>query len=232
MLTPEATALALDYIAQTPAIWEVILTGGDPLMLSARRIGAVMDRLATIDHVKVVRFHTRVPVADPDRVTPELVLALRRCRKALFVALHANHPRELTPTVRAACGRLVDAGVPMLGQTVLLRGVNDDPATLEALMRALVETRIKPYYLHHADLAPGTGHVRTGIAEGRVLVQNLRGHVSGLCQPTYVLDIPGGFGKVDLTRADTVIEDATGLRIQDRHGRLHAYPADRDDARG
>ena len=114
-------------------------------------------------------------------------------RLAVYVALHANHPRELTPAARAACARLVDAGVPMLSQTVLLKGVNDDAETLGALMRAFVETRIKPYYLHHGDLAPGTGHFRTTLAEGQAVMRALRGRWSGLCQPTYVLDIPGGF---------------------------------------
>src|SRR5207249_4254090 len=115
--------------------------------------------------------------------------------KATYVVLHANHARELTPRGRAACGRLIDAGIPMLSQSVLLRGVNDDATTLGALLRALVECRIKPYYLHHCDLAPGTSHLRTTIAEGQALMRSLHGRVSGLCQPTYVLDIPGGFGK-------------------------------------
>ena len=187
---------AVAYIAARPEIWEVILTGGDPLVLSARRLGEALGRLQAIDHVKIVRIHTRVPVVDPDAVTAERVGALRLEGKATYVVLHANHPRELTPAARAACARLVDAGVPLLSQSVLLRGVNDDPATLEALMRAFVETRIKPYYLHHADLAPGTAPFRTTLAEGQRLMRNLRGRVSGLCQPTYVLDIPGGHGKV------------------------------------
>ena len=143
-----------------------------------------------------MRLHTRVPVVDPERVTPALVAALQaRGQGDLSSSLHANHPRELTAAARAACARIVDAGIPMLSQTVLLRGVNDDPETLGALMRAFVESRIKPYYLHHGDLAPGTAHFRTGIAEGQALMRALRGRVSGLCQPTYVLDIPGGHGK-------------------------------------
>ena len=182
----DAAALdaAFAYIAERPEIWEVILTGGDPLALSARRLEAVMRRLAGIDHVKVVRLHTRAPAADPDVVTPQLVAALKSGGQAVYVALHANHPRELTPAVRAACARLVDAGIPMLSQTVLLKGVNDDPEVLGALMRAFVETRIKPYYLHHLDLAPGTGHFRVGIEDGQALMRTLRGRWSGLCQPT------------------------------------------------
>jgi len=195
-LSPKALDAAIAYIASHPQVWEVILTGGDPLILSPRRLGALMRLLGAIDHVKVIRLHTRVPAADPDRVTQALVKALRSSGKAVYVALHADHPRELAPAARAACARLVDAGVPMLGQTVLLAGVNDDPETLGALMRAMVESRIKPYYLHHPDHAPGTSHFRTPIAEGQQVMRAIRGRLSGLCQPTYVLDIPGGHGKV------------------------------------
>jgi len=131
-----------------------VLTGGDPLVLSARRLKQVVSRLAAITHVKVIRVHSRVPAADPSRITPELVRALKAKGKATYVVLHANHARELTEAAREACARLVDAGIPMLSQSVLLAGVNDDPQTLGALMRALVECRIKPYYLHHGDLAP------------------------------------------------------------------------------
>ena len=153
---------ALDYIRAHPEIWEVILTGGDPLVLSPRRLGQIVDALGAIEHVKIIRVHTRVPVVAPGRITPALVRALKARGKATYVVLHANHARELTAEARAACARLVDAGIPMLSQTVLLRGVNDEAAVLGELMRALVECRIKPYYLHHGDLAPGTAHWRTG----------------------------------------------------------------------
>ncbi|MDB5462800.1 MAG: lysine-2,3-aminomutase-like protein, partial [Phenylobacterium sp.] len=179
-LSPAALDAAMAYIAERPHIWEVIVTGGDPFILSPRRLRDVMRRLSQIDHVKVVRFHTRVPAVEPETVTDELVAALQAPGKAVYVALHANHARELTPAARAACARIVDAGLPMLGQTVLLAGVNDDPETLTALMRALVETRIKPYYLHHADLAPGTSHLRTSIEQGQGLMRAMRGAVSGL----------------------------------------------------
>ena len=223
VLTEAETEAALRYIAGHPAVWEVIFTGGDPLVLSARRLDRIMRRLAAIEHVRVVRFHTRVPVVAPERIDADLLAALRVAGKAVFVALHANHPREFTPAARAACGRLVDAGIPMVSQSVLLRGVNDDAATLEALMRAFVETRIKPYYLHHGDLAPGTSHFRTTIAEGRALVEGLRGHASGLCQPTYVLDIPGGHGKVALA-GGAAEPTPEGWRVTDRHGQAHSYP--------
>jgi lysine 2,3-aminomutase len=215
--TLDAAALdaAMAYIAARPQIWEVILTGGDPLALSPRRLKDAMARLEAIPHVKVVRLHTRVPAVDPALVTPELVAALTCAGKAVYVALHANHPREMTPAARAACARFVDAGVPMLSQTVLLKGVNDDAETLGALMRAFVETRIKPYYLHHGDLAPGTGHLRTTIDEGQAVMRALRGRWSGLCQPTYVLDIPGGHGKVPVGPGylrDGVVEDPNGIK--------------------
>jgi lysine 2,3-aminomutase len=219
-LTGKALAAALDYIARAPKIWEVILTGGDPLVLPPRRLKDLMTRLAAIDHVKVIRLHTRIPVVAPERVTPALLRALRT-GKATYIVLHANHPRELTEEARAACARVVDAGIPMLSQSVLLRGVNDDVETLGALMRALVECRIKPYYLHHADLAPGTAHLRTSIVEGQVLMRALRGRYSGLCQPQYVLDIPGGHGKSPI--GPTYLS-ADGSQITDFKGARHVYP--------
>lgn len=218
-LSPAALDAAMAYIAARPDIWEVIVTGGDPFILSPRRLRDVMRRLGEIDHVKVVRFHTRVPAVEPAMVTDELVAALPATGKAVYVALHANHARELTPAARAACGRIVDAGVPMLGQTVLLAGVNDDPEALAALMRAFVETRIKPYYLHHADLAPGTAHLRTSIEAGQALMRAMRGAVSGLCQPTYILDIPGGHGKVPV--GPDYLSDGC---VEDPSGRTHRYP--------
>src|SRR5215471_1715438 len=194
-LSRAALDTALDYVRAHPEIWEVILTGGDPLILSPRRLREVMRALRLIDHVKVVRAHSRIPALDPRRITPDLVRALKSSGKATYVVLHANHPREITAAARAACARIIDSGIPMLSQTVLLRGVNDDAATLAGLMRAFVECRIKPYYLHHGDLAPGTAHLRTTIGEGQALMRALHGRNSGLCQPTYVLDIPGGHGK-------------------------------------
>jgi lysine 2,3-aminomutase len=224
-LPAAALARALDYIGSHPEIWEVILTGGDPLVLSARRLRDAMKRLAAIEHVKVLRIHTRVPVADPARVTADLVRALKVKGKATYVALHINHPRELTPAARVACARIADAGIPLLGQSVLLAGVNDKVEVLGELMRALVECRIKPYYLHHADLAPGTGHLRTDIATGQDLMRGLRGQWSGLCQPTYVLDIPGGYGKSPIgpTYLDRA-EDGKHLMVEDFNGRRHRYP--------
>lgn len=223
-LTPTQLDAAIAYIASHPEIWEVILTGGDPLVLSARRIRQIVSRLATIDHVKIIRVHTRVPVADPALITPELVRALKAPSKATYVVLHANHARELTDAAREACARLIDSGIPMLSQSVLLAGVNDDPRTLAALMRALVECRIKPYYLHHGDLAPGTAHLRTSIEHGQELMRQLHGRVSGLCQPTYVLDIPGGHGKSPIGPNYMSQDEAGRIRIKDFNGAQHCYP--------
>jgi lysine 2,3-aminomutase len=223
-LSPRALDAALAYIAERPAIWEVIVTGGDPLMLSPRRLKGLVDRLAAIDHVKVIRFHTRLPVVDPGAITARRVSALKAPGKAVYVALHANHPRELTPAARAACARFVDAGLPMVSQSVLLAGVNDDAQTLGELMRAFVETRIKPYYLHHGDLAPGTAHLRTDIARGQAVMRAMRGALSGLCQPTYVLDIPGGHGKVPVGPGYLRGDPRGPVQITDPNGGVHAYP--------
>jgi lysine 2,3-aminomutase len=231
-LSDAAYACALDYIRTHQEIWEVILTGGDPLMLSPRRLAEIMADLAAIDHVKIIRIHSRVPIADPSRIGPEMVAALRVEGATTWIAVHANHPRELTGNARAACARLADAGIPLVSQSVLLRGVNDDPATLAALMRAFVECRIKPYYLHHGDLAPGTAHLRTTIEQGQQLVRSLRGRVSGLCQPDYVLDIPGGHGKAPigpnyLSHANSPgneLDKEAHYRIVDYCGDVHRYP--------
>ena len=229
-LSQAALASALAYIRAHGEIWEVILTGGDPLILSPRRLRGVLEALAPIEHVKVVRFHTRVPVAAPALITRPLVRALKSSGKATYVVLHANHPRELTPAARAACARLIDAGIPMLSQSVLLRGVNDDAATLAELMRSLVECRIKPYYLHHGDLAPGTAHLRTTIPRGQALMRALQGRVSGLCQVAYVLDIPGGHGKSPIgptyLRPAPAACGVDGFEIEDFRGGRHFYPPD------
>jgi lysine 2,3-aminomutase len=222
-LSRVAIEVALDYIRAHENIWEVILTGGDPLILSPRRLAAVMRTLADIPHVRIVRMHTRMPVAEPGRITPALVRALKLREKATYVVLHANHPRELTTQARAACARFVDAGIPMLSQSVLLRDINDDPETLAALMRTLVECRIKPYYLHHGDLAPGTSHLRTTIEKGQALMRALHGRTSGLCQPTYVLDIPGGHGKSPIGPSYVASREGH-YEIEDYKGCRHAYP--------
>jgi lysine 2,3-aminomutase len=233
-LSDDAYRAAIDYIRSHREIWEVILTGGDPLMLSPRRMSEIMADLAAIEHVKIIRLHTRVPVAEPGRISEEMVAALKVEGATTWVAVHANHARELTGPARAACARLVDAGIPLVSQSVLLRGVNDNIAALSDLMRAFVECRIKPYYLHHGDLAPGTAHLRTTLEKGQVLMRALRGRVSGLCQPDYVLDFPGGHGKVPvgpdyLSRSDLISGEGEHgpklrYRITDYCGGVHLYP--------
>lgn len=221
-LTPAELDAAIDYIAAHDEIWEVILTGGDPLVLSPRRLRVIMEKLAGISHVKVVRFHTRVPVVEPERVDAEMVAALKASGKVTYLAIHANHPRELTVAARAGFDLLIDGGIMLISQTVLLAGVNDTVETLAELMRGFVENRIRPYYLHHPDLAPGTGHFRVGIEAGQALVGALRGRISGLCQPTYVLDIPGGYGKADIGTASIVGSDGC-FTVRDWQGGEHDY---------
>ncbi|RWR33042.1 lysine-2,3-aminomutase-like protein [Sinirhodobacter populi] len=223
-LPEEALEQALAYVAHTPAIREVILTGGDPMTLSQRRLADVLARISAIPHVTTLRFHTRVPVVAPERITPALVDLLRGQRPSVWVVLHTNHAQELTPEGRAAIARLVDGGIPMLTQSVLLRGINDDHDTLVALFRALQDIRVKPYYLHHCDLARGTSHFRTTIDEGRALMRGLRGHLSGAAVPTYVLDIPGGYGKVPITADHFAPGPVPGTwKVTDWKGRVHDY---------
>ncbi len=222
MLAPAAIDAALGYIRGHDEIWEVILSGGDPLIAAPRRLAGVMQALSAIDHVKVVRFHSRVPVVAPERVSDALVAALTASGKTAWLAVHANHPRELTAEARAACRRLAVGGLSLVSQTVLLKGVNDDAETLAALMRGFVEAGVKPYYLHHGDLAPGTAHFRTALADGQALMKALRGRLSGLCQPTYVLDIPGGAGKAPVG-PDYVTQADGACLIEDFGGNRHAY---------
>ncbi len=209
---PELQA-AYDWFAARPAIREVILTGGDPLMLSPRRLASIVAALSAIPHIELLRVHTRVPTADPARITEALTDAL--CTdKAVWLVLHANHAREFTAEAHTAIRRILAQAVPILGQSVLLRGVNDSVDALEALFRAMLAARVKPYYLHQLDAAPGTARFNVPIEEGRRLLAQLRGRVTGLAWPTYVLDIPGGFGKVpigpDYLAPDDHVRDAGG----------------------
>ncbi len=228
-LNPKELDHALAYIRSHPEIWEVILTGGDPLILPIARLTYIINALNDIDHVDVIRIHTRVPVVTPERITPEIVETLK-VKTPVYVVLHCNHAHELGEEAQMACAQLVDGGIPMLSQTVLLKGVNDSPDVMSQLMRALVRNRVKPYYLHHGDLAKGTGHFRTSVEEGQALMRSIRGHLSGICQPTYVLDIPGGYGKVPIGPNYLTKEDAEErYLVEDYQGYLHVYPPQASD---
>jgi lysine 2,3-aminomutase len=220
LLSEAELRAAYDWFAARPAIREVILTGGDPLMLSPRRLGAIVGALSAIPHIDILRVHTRVPVADPARITAALAAALDT-EKSMWLVLHANHAREFTPEARAAIRRVLSRAIPVLGQSVLLRGVNDSAPALEALFRAMLAARVKPYYLHQLDPAPGTARFHVPIEEGRRLLAALRGRVTGLAWPTYVLDIPGGYGKVPVG-PDYL---APGDRVRDPGGTLRSTSA-------
>ena len=197
LLSEAELEAAYAWFADHPDIREVILTGGDPLMLSPRRLGAILTRLSALPHIQTLRIHSRVPVADPERLSDALAGAMET-DTPLWLVVHANHAREFSAAARIALDRVRRRGVPLLGQSVLLRGVNDSPAALEALFRAMLAARVKPYYLHQLDAAPGTARFYVPIEEGRALLAALRGRVTGLAWPTYVLDIPGGHGKVPI----------------------------------
>jgi lysine 2,3-aminomutase len=213
VLTDAELQAAYEWFAAHPAVTEVILTGGDPLMLSPRRLGAIISRLSAMPHVQTIRIHSRVPVADPERLTDDLAAAMETDR-SLWLVVHANHAREFTQAAGLALRRVRALGIPVLGQSVLLRGVNDSSEALEALFRTMIAHRVKPYYLHQLDPAPGTARFHVPIEEGRALLETLRGRVTGLAWPTYVLDIPGGFGKVpigpDYRQADGSVRDIRG----------------------
>ncbi|OGT47286.1 MAG: lysine 2,3-aminomutase [Gammaproteobacteria bacterium RIFCSPHIGHO2_12_FULL_41_20] len=219
---------AYAYIRHHQEIWEVILTGGDPLILKPQVLRKIISQLNSIEHVEVMRIHTRIPVVESRRINQEMVAVLKNA-KPIYVVLHANHPNEFTEEAVKACSALVDAGIPMLSQTTLLKDINDNIEVLSALMRCFIRNRIKPYYLHHADLAKGTQHFRTTLAEGQHLVKQLRGRFSGICQPTYVLDIPGGYGKVPVgpcyirqTKNNT--QEVAEYCVEDYCGGVHVYP--------
>jgi lysine 2,3-aminomutase len=223
-LSADELAAAYAYIRERPEIFEVVITGGDPLMLSPRRLADMMAALSAIPHLGVIRIHSRVPIVDPARVDTGMIAALES-EKGVFVVLHADHPRELTAEAAAAIGRLNRAGLALLAQSMLIKGVNDEPATLEQLLRRLVSLRVKPYYLHHGDLAPGTAHFRTTIESGQAIIADLQGRVSGLCQPSYVLDLPGGWGKVPIGPSFLRhTEDGEAWLLTDYRGMVHRYP--------
>lgn len=223
MLKAAELKTALDYIRGDNRIWEVILSGGDPLILGAERTREIVREMNDILHVKVIRIHSRIPVADPARITDDMCAALSEGSKQVYVLVHVNHAQELSADATAAFKKLQRAGCVLLSQSVLLKNVNDNPAALEELFRSLTALGVKPYYLHHPDLAPGTGHFRMSLKEGLEIVRQLRGRVSGLCLPTYMLDIPGGHGKVPVDSCHVVANPDGSYSVTDPWGVTHRY---------
>ncbi|TPL21539.1 MULTISPECIES: KamA family radical SAM protein [unclassified Mesorhizobium] len=221
--TREALEPALAYIASHPEIREVILTGGDPLSLPDKALNEIRARIEAIAHLRLMRIHTRVPVALPSRITPGLIAALQG-RLMITVVTHFNHPREITDATEAACRGLRQAGFVLLNQSVLLKGVNDTVEVQEELCRELMyRLGVKPYYLHHGDLARGMAHRRTTIAEGQALVAALRARLSGICNPIYVLDLPDGGGKVPIGPGYVEDRDGGNWRIRGQDGKVREY---------
>lgn len=218
----DTLAPAFAWLREHPEVCDVIISGGDPLVMNTDRIAAILDELAAIESVMYVRMATRAPVTLPQRITDELCTALRR-HPAVWIMTHFNHPKELSDESRAACARLVDAGLPVMNQSVLLRGVNDNAETLEQLFRGLVRTRVRPYYLLQADPVRGTGHLRTSIETGLSLMESLQGRVSGIALPKYIVDTPGGRGKVPLIRDAVVARDGGTTTLRTFRGELIDY---------
>lgn len=219
------------YIQTHPEIWEVIFTGGDPLLLSPRKLAEILTVLGTIDHVKVIRFHTRIPLVSPDFINDDMISALKSCNKTIWISLHSNHVNEFTPEGEKAIASIIDAGIPMVSQTVLLKGINDKVETLDALFRHLVQNRIKPYYLHHPDLANGTKHFRLPIRKGQAIYKELLKKLSGMARPHYCLDIPNGAGKIPIHESYATQDRGQPDKwvLSDANGNLHDYVESYDE---
>jgi len=213
--------LALEYIAGNPSIRDVILSGGDPLMLDDVSLQQILSGLRAIDHVSIIRIGTRIPVTLPARITSRLCSLLKRFHP-LFINTHFNHPDEITFDSSRACTMLADAGIPLGNQTVLLKGVNDDVETMRELMTGLLGIRVKPYYLHQMDLVRGTAHFRTSVGKGLEIIRAMRGHLSGLAVPHYVIDLPGGKGKVAIL-PDDIVREGEMLLLMTYTGERIAY---------
>jgi lysine 2,3-aminomutase len=213
----------IDYIRRTPAIRDVLLSGGDPLLLSDEKLEFLLRELRAIPHVEFLRIGSRIPIFLPQRITPELCAMLKKYHP-LFLSVHSNHPRELTTEVREALGRLADAGIPLGNQAVLLRDVNDDVTVLRALMQKLLICRVKPYYLYQCDLISGSAHLRSSVRKGLELMEGLRGHITGYAVPQYVIDAPGGGGKVPVNPEYVLSRNADRVIIRNFEGRIFEYP--------
>ncbi len=212
----------IEYIAKTPSIRDVLLSGGDPLLLSDEKLENLLSRLRAIPHVEFLRIGTRIPIFLPQRITPALCALLRRFHP-LFISVHANHPRELTAEVRDALGRLADAGIPLGNQSVLLRHVNDDATVMKALVHKLLICRVRPYYIYQCDLIAGSAHLRASVRKGIEIMESLRGHTTGYAVPQYVIDAPGGGGKVPVNPEYVLSRNADRVVIRNFEGKVFEY---------
>ncbi|HAU28840.1 MAG TPA: lysine 2,3-aminomutase [Rhodospirillaceae bacterium] len=225
IMNDEALKDALAYIRTHAEIREVVLSGGDPLTLPPEKLSRLLTSLDSISHLIFLRIHTRMPITNPKAITKKRLSALTTKNHPLWMVLHVNHSSELTPECLDSCRKMQTMGIPLLAQTVLLRGINDDTDTLATLFRTMAANRIQPYYLHHPDLVPGTSHFRVSLKRGREIYAALRGKLSGFCIPHYVLDLPGGHGKVSIaTDAIETLKGENTATIRDRSGRIHEYP--------
>jgi lysine 2,3-aminomutase len=213
----------IDYIRRTPQIRDVLLSGGDPLLLSDEKLEHLLTQLRAIPHIEFLRIGTRIPIFLPQRITPRLCEMLKRFHP-LFISVHSNHPRELTTEVRDALGRLADAGIPLGNQSVLLRNVNDDPIVMKAQVQKLLMCRVKPYYIYQCDLIAGSAHLRSSVRKGLEIMEQLRGHTTGYGVPQYVIDAPGGGGKVPVSPDYVLSRNADRVVIRNYEGKIFEYP--------
>jgi lysine 2,3-aminomutase len=213
----------IEYIRNHPEVRDVVVSGGDPLMLSDRRLEYILRALRSIPHLEIIRIGSKVPCALPQRITPELCATLKKYHP-LYVNTHFNHPDEVTPEAKRACGLLADAGIPIGNQAVLLKGVNDDPEVMKRLMQKLLAIRVRPYYIYQADIVTGTEHFRTSVQKGLEVISALRGHTSGLAVPHYVIDAPGGGGKIPVLPETVVGFDGDNILLRNYEGKVYAYP--------
>lgn len=213
---------AIEYIKANRSIRDVLLSGGDPFTLETEKLESILVRIRKIPHVEIIRIGTRVPVTMPQRINPALTSMLRKYHP-LFISLHFSHPKEITPRCKEALSMLADAGIPLGSQTVLLKGINDDPETMKRLMHELLKARVRPYYLYQSDLVPGTAHFRTPVRKGIEIIKSLRGFTSGYAVPTFVIDAPGGGGKVPVGPEYIVKMDKGRLLLRNYEGRIFEY---------
>jgi lysine 2,3-aminomutase len=217
----------IEYVRKTPSIRDVLLSGGDPLLFSDEKLEFLLSQLRAIPHVEFLRIGSRIPIFLPQRITPSLCAMLRKYHP-LFISIHSNHPRELTTEVREALGKLADAGVPLGNQSVLLRHVNDDPEVMKAQVQKLLMCRVKPYYMYQCDLIAGSSHLRTSVRTGLEIMENLRGHTTGYAVPQYVIDAPGGGGKIPINPDYVLSRNGDRVVLRNYEGEIFEYPEAQD----